>query len=96
MSWGTLSGSDGEASAQRPREPPRPRRRCPRPWQGKVSREMCSWCSATQTLRGQAGALGRGTPRGRAGGAPVSRGTPGRRPSHPNSQPGSAFIYHWT
>lgn len=25
MSWGTLSGSDGEASPHSPREPPRPR-----------------------------------------------------------------------
>lgn len=78
MSWGTLSGSDGEASAQRPPERPR---RCPRPRLGKVSGEMCSGGSATQTLPG------RGTPARRAGGAPVWRGTPGRRPSNPAPSP---------
>lgn len=99
MSWGTLSGSDGEASPHSPRGPPRPRLPAPPALAGPLpGRERLAYanvfmtCFVTKTISGPAGQHGlqyhRALPGRRGRGEPWRRVGPAR-PSNPRTPPGS-------
>lgn len=104
MSWGMLSGSDGEASAQSPREPPGPALPAPPALAGTLpGRERLAYANVLMTsfVTERSGSLARhpspgdtALSRGQGWGEPWCRAGPaGRHPSSPRAQPGCVFIW---